>query len=564
MMIIPPQILHNRARCKILNLWGTFVLTMSIPVKSIYLFACALACLIPLGCAHFRPEARDPEPHVTEAFTLYEHTAPAPERWWELFASEELNALVNEALTENLSLQQINARLLQAEMLALQSGAARFPDLNAVSDASITRRHMQLDSSVSDLDRTSRQLGAVDELINPEIQKRADDSDLADTVRSLQTRLQAAETLFEDAPPSSITTTTRSYRFGLASSYELDLWGRVRARHEAALLDVEVYREDLYAAMLSLSGTVARQWLTIAANRQVLELIQGQLDLNRKTLGLIEFRFTQGLATALDVFQQRQIVTQTEALVPAIQESIDAALFELAVLVGKPPQHRPEVAAAALPVVGGLPDPGLPADLLAHRPDVRAAGLQLQAADWRVSAARADRLPAVRLSAGASFGAEEWGAVFDNWMANLAGSLTGPIFDAGRRKAEVERTRAVAEERLAAYRLRILESMKEVEIAMMRETRQAEYVNLLKLEREAVNAAYSQAMQRYLNGVLDYLPVLTALTQMQTIERRLVLAEFTRLERRLQLCIALGGAWMAEAAETTRLNNAPVTAASSD
>ena len=326
----------------------------------------------------------------------------------------------------------------------------------------------------------------------------------------------------------------------------MDLWGRVHARRQAALLDLEASREDMYAAMLSLTGTVARQWLAIAARKQELLLVWEQLALNKTSLELMELRFRNGMATALDVFQQRQIVAQTESLIPALEEALQTAHYELAVLLGKAPRDETPVLADSLPATGPLPDPGLPADLLARRPDVRAAGLQLQAADWRVSVARADRLPALRLSASAGYGADEWSLLFENWAATLAGSVTGPVFDAGRRKAEVERARAVVEERLAAYRLKVLESVKEVENAMMRETRQQEYVAALEAERDTAKATYEQALQRYKNGIIDYLPVLTALTQLQAIERKLLQAEHNRLERRIQLYIALGGGWMEE------------------
>jgi len=194
--------------------------------------------------------------------------------------------------------------------------------------------------------------------------------------------------------------------------------------------------------------------------------------------------------------------------------------------------------------VGPLPDPGLPADLLARRPDIRAAGLQLRAADWRVTVAKADRLPALRLGASASYGSEEWGLLFDNWMASLAAGVTGPLFDAGRRKTEVIRTEAVVEERLAAYRQKVLESVKEVESAMMRELKQQEYIDALTNERNTVQSSYDQAMERYKNGVIDYLPVLTSLTQLQSIDRKLLQARQARLERRIQLYLALGGDWM--------------------
>lgn len=522
--------------------------------RAVALFVMTASFLL-CGCARLAPPTRVADnTWAPEAFSLYDHAPPAPEHWWLLFESEELNHLVAQALADNLSLQQVYARLTQAEMLARQAGAPLLPDLEFSGDASATRRQRTVDSPVSTLDRVSQQLSAAGTLLNPTVQ--GGDDSLSSTLRSAQARVRAAETLLEEPPPSRVAGTTRSYGFGLASGYEVDLWGRVRARHQAALLDYEASKEDLYAAMLSLSGTVARQWLTLAAQQQEYDLVLGQLALNKQTRDLIELRFRNGLANALDVYQQRQIVAQTESLLPTLEENLQATRYELAVLLGQPPRTELGIVADTLPEVGPLPEPGLPADLLARRPDIRAAGLALQAADWRVSAARADRLPALRLSASAGFDADDINVLFDNWMARLAGSLTGPIFDAGRRKAEVERTRAVAEERLLAYRNKILDSVKEVEGAMLREYKQSAYVEALKHERDTAQAAHDQALDRYMKGISDYLPVLSALTQLQALERRLVQAEHRRLEHRIQLCVALGGAWMmqehasaAEAAE---------------
>lgn len=511
------------------------------------LIPCSLSLIAAFsGCAHFEPEQRDTQSFFPASFTLYDAAAPMPERWWDLFQSEELNQLIETSLAGNLSLQQMNARLLQAEQLAIKAGSGRFPELTASAEGSAVRRHVQTEVGVSNLEMVNKRLEALGTVLNPDVQNSGGESELVSGIRSLESRLQAAQTLFEDKPASSITTTSHSYKFGLASSYEVDLWGRVRSQHQAALLELESTREDLYAAMLSLSGTVARQWLTIAASRQVLNLVREQHKLNETTLDLIKLRFAKGLATALDVYQQRQVTAQTASLVPALEEDLEAALMELAVLLGTAPKETPGVMVDALPEVGQLPDAGLPADLLANRPDIRATGLQLQAADWYVSAARADRMPAIRLSAAAAYESDEWTAIFDNWLASLAGSLTGPLFSGGRRKAEVERTRAVVEERLAAYHLSILDGVKEVELAMMREGKQAEYVTLLEQEKKAVKDTYEQAMQRYLNGVIDYLPVLTAMTQLQAVDRRIVQAEFLRLQYRMQLCVALGGAWMEE------------------
>lgn len=505
-------------------------------------FCVSLVVSVCASCARFTPQPRDSaDAGAPPAFSLYETSTPAPDRWWESFGSNELNDVVNRALAGNLTLQQIYARLDQAEAVARQAGAAFYPDLDFDAGVSSSRRRTDTGVSVSLLDTAAGRTGAIGTLVAP---LPGAGSSVVDVLRSTQGRLGAVESLLQSPPDSSVTSTTHSYRFGLASGYEVDLWGRVHARYRAAVLDLDATREDVYAAMLSLSGVVVRQWLEISARQQELDLVRKQIELNKTTLGLIDVRFKNGLATALDVYQQRQIVAQTESLIPPLEAALQTARHELAVLLGRPPREESGDVSSEFPDPGPLPDPGVPVDLLARRPDVRAAGLSLQAADWRVSAARADRLPTLQLSAAGSYSAGEWDLVFDNWIMTLAGSLAGPIFDGGRRKAEVTRTRAVVDERLAGYRSSVLESVKEVENALVLESKQAEYVAALERERDTAAASHRQALERYRMGVNDYLPVLAALLDVQSLERRLLGAELTRLERRVQLLLALGGSWM--------------------
>ena len=526
---------------------------MGIRLKPTILVMLAVAPHLLASCALYRPPERgQDELPVPDAFTLYEETAPLPERWWESFDSEELNRLVDAALSGNLSLQQIYARLLQAHMIARQSGAARWPQLSMNADASETRRHTDTGESSTSLDTASQKLNAMDTLVRNASNSGGSTTNqstleaLSTRLHTAQSNLQALETLFAEPPSAEMTLTTRSFLLGLTTSYEVDIWGRVRSQHKAALLDLEASREDVYAAMLSLSASVVLQWLDVVAYQQELALVQGQLALNRTTLELMELRYRKGMAIALDVYQQRQIVARTESFLPSLESGMQTARHELAVFLGRHPRSDLEIRTEALPPLGPLPEAGLPVDLLAKRPDVRAAGLQLRAADWQVSAARADRLPALRLTASASYGAEEWELLFDNWMASLGGSITGPVFDAGRRKAEVKRARAVVDERLAAYKESVLQAVKEVENALFQETKQAEYLAALQRQLDAARGSHEQALERYRKGLNDYLPVLSALSELQVLERSLVQARFSQVGYRVQLCRALGSSWMKE------------------
>ena len=503
------------------------------------------------SCRTFVPEVRDPgELGLPEAFDLFEQKAsPVPDRWWELFGSEELNALVEQAMGSNLTLQQVYARMMQAEMAARKAGASRFPTLTFSAETSVSRRHTDTGESVNPLETATDKLDALNTLIgvaNPggAVPDLTLDT-LGDAVDDMDRGIGALKTLAEDPASPTSTSTSHSYEIGLGSSYEVDLWGRVRAQHQAAILDAAASLEDMHAAMLSLSGAVVQQWVALVGLEQEAALVEKQLELNRTTLELMKLRWRKGMATALDVLQQRQVVARTESLIPPLESDRQLARYELASLLGRYPGADLGVTSATLPEPGPLPDPGLPAELLARRPDVRAAGMDLQAADWRVSAARADRLPALRLTGSAGYGADNWELVLNNWMATLAGSITGPIFDAGQRKAEVERTKAVVDERLAAYRDSVVQAMKEVESALCEETKQAEYITSLQRELDAARASHEQALERFRKGLNDYLPVLSALTDLQVLERSLVRAERTRLEQRVQLCLSLGGRWMA-------------------
>jgi len=441
-----------------------------------------------LSCAPFRPQPwQNPEGGMAASFSLYGEGEKIPDRWWESLEAPELNDLIAEALDENLELREAWARLKQARATAIQAGSELYPDLSVDGEGSFRRQETE-----------------------------------AETVN------------------------TESYLLGLASSYELDLWGRIRSEREAAQLAATATREDYNTAAMTLAAEVATRYVGIISQRRQKQLLEEQLKANRTYLELVELRFFKSMVSALDVYQQKQVVEKAAAEIPLVEEQERLLQHELAVLLGKPPQAPLGIAVEEFPAVGELPDPGLPAELLARRPDVRAAGLRLQGADWQVAAARADRLPAIRLAAEGAFTSAAFSTLFDTWFVQLAGSLSGPIFDGQRRAEEVKRTRAVAEERLASYRLAVLSAIKDVEDALVREQKQKENIALVRARIETARKALSQATDRYRKGINDYLPVLTQLISVQDLERDLLQKEAALLTNRISLYRALGGSWMEE------------------
>jgi outer membrane protein TolC len=181
---------------------------------------------------------------------------------------------------------------------------------------------------------------------------------------------------------------------------------------------------------------------------------------------------------------------------------------------------------------------------------VRAALIRLGAADHRVAAAIADRFPRISLSARAETGAEKLRDLFDNWLASMAANILAPIFDAGRRKAEVQRARAAASERLHAYGDAVLGALREVEDAITSERRGAEYLANVSGRLEIARKLTARTRARYVNGQGDYLPVLLALRAEQNLERVGLGARLSLIEYRIGLYRALGGAWELQAPGT--------------
>lgn len=437
------------------------------------------------GCHPFKPQERSLDKEVPEQFSLYTGASQPAYHWWTSFGDAELERLITAALADNLTIQEAWARLRQIRAVAVQNGADRFPDLTISAGYENTRQRSELSGTV----------------------------------------------------------TTDEYSLAAVSTYEIDLWGRVGAQHRASVLQAQASREDLNTAAITIAAEVAQRWIAIISQRMQHALLEEQLRINRTLLELVELRFKNAMVSALDVYQQKQLVDNTLAELPLVEQEEQLLLHQLALLLGKPPRFDVKIARQNLPDPAPLPPTGMPADLLAARPDIRAAGLRLHAADWQIAQARANRLPTISLSAAGAYGSDSVETLFDNWLVNLVANLALPLIDGGRRRAEVDRTRALADENLAAYRDTVLTAIKEVEDALVRETKQREHIAALNQVVETARRALEEANVRYRNGLNDYLPVLNQLVAVQNLERDLIRKKANLLIARVSLYRALGGSW---------------------
>lgn len=441
------------------------------------------------SCAPFAPDPRSgmEETQMPESFSIENAMQDPGQRWWERIGDDQLNSLVNEALSDNQTLLSYWARFEKSQALARKAGADLKPSLGADAGAFYTKRNTTENSS--------------------SVEKE-------------------------------------NYTLGLIASYEVDLWGRIRASHGEALLIAEASKEDLNTAAITISAEVTRLWVAILSQRLQKQLLEQQMSANKTYLDLVELRFRKSLASALDVLQQRQLVERVKAQLPLIEMQEHMLEYQLAVLLGRMPNQAPVISRQDLPVLDAVPTAGIPVQLLDNRPDIAAALRRLEASDQALAAARADRLPALRLTGNAAYDSDELGELFDNWMVNLGAGLTAPLLDGGRRKAEVDVNLAEVERNLAEYRQIVLNAVQEVEDALISEKKIREHIAALESQLQAAQNALKEAGTRYLNGLNDYLPVLTQLLSVQGLEKDLIERNEDLLIARISLYRALGGTWV--------------------
>jgi outer membrane protein TolC len=301
--------------------------------------------------------------------------------------------------------------------------------------------------------------------------------------------------------------------------------------------------EALQTAALTLTARVASTWFGLIEQREQILLLEQQLFTNQQTLELVNLQFRTGQVSIADLLQQRLVVENRRGELALAKAQEQVLLNQLAILLGLPPDQAPQFAQTTLDDLPPLPATGLQSDLIERRPDVRSAWLQIQAADQRVAAAVADRFPRLSLTGRATTSGEEIEDLFDDWLSSIAANLLAPLVDGGRRRAEVDRTRAVASAALHSYGQTILEALAEVEDALVREQRQLEYLSSLDRQLELAAQATERIRDRYLNGAVDYQRVLASILSEQQLQRTRIAASGALYENRINLCRALAGGW---------------------
>ena len=411
--------------------------------------------------------------------------------WWRGFRSGQLTGLIEEALTSNLDIAAAVARIVQADALSRVAGAPLIPAIDFNADASRSR------SSGT----TGGGLG------------------------------------------------TPSYRsnhnLSLSASYELDFWGKNRARLRAAEDIAVATRFEREVVGLATVASVANAYFLVQSAYDRLNTARNNLAAAVRVYNLVDERFKVGTASALDTAQQESLVNALRAALPLLEQQLRENIVSLAVLIGRAPGNfkvaTTGMGSIAIPAV----TPGLPSDLLTQRPDIRQAEAELAAANADVEAARAAMLPTITLTGEGGYASAALRTLLrpESAFFTLAGGLVQPLLDGGRLQGQLDLTRGRQDELLQLYRRSVISAFGDVERALVATQQSARRE---QLQREVVRSsrlAFEISETRLREGAVDLVTVLNTQQALFQADDNLAQARLARLQAVVSLFQALGGGW---------------------
>ncbi|PVM82131.1 efflux transporter outer membrane subunit [Caulobacter endophyticus] len=425
-----------------------------------------------------------------EGVTLSPAAWPASD-WWKRYGDPQLDALVAEVLADNPSLGAAQARIDQA--LALSGAARAAQNLQANLNAKATQQRFSGHSTTP----------------HP---------------------LAGSWDWFNDAT--------------LATSYDLDFWGKNKSLIEASLDRLHASQIDSQAARLMLAYSTTQVYFRLAQAHDQLDLAESVVKQREDTLELVRQRVAAGLDSTVDLKQAQAALPPARQQVLTQREAVDLARSQLAALTGKGPDRGRAVQRPSLSLSQTLALPAdLPAELLGRRPDVVAQRWRVEASAKDIKAAKAQFYPNISLNAyvgSQSLGLDHW-VQGGSAIAGIGPALTLPIFDGGRLRANLGARNAEHDLAVEQYNQTLVEAMRDVvdQITAQQwfDQQRAEQVDAV----ETAEAAYDLAIQRYRSGLTPYLQVLIAQSQVFAQRKQLIDLQVRALQLDANLARALGG-----------------------
>lgn len=341
---------------------------------------------------------------------------------------------------------------------------------------------------------------------------------------------------------------TTTYDAGLSSSWEIDLFGKVRRTAEAADAQLLASVYDQHALVHSLVAQLLNLRVEIAANKGLLALAEKNAQNHQDMLEIAERRYEMGSQNTKpqDVLRAKNNLKAAQSDVHQYKRLIADAAYRLDVLLGQVPGTI-DPYASDFPMIAPPIDVPicLPADLLDRRPDLRAAELRVKAANADIGVAIADLYPSLSLGGSIGFNSDSTGSLFnaEQLAGSILASLTSRIFEGGALRANIDLQKSEARELAAGYADNVLNAMREVETNLKAER---ELSNELNNAQESVNAlrtAENIVESRYMRGIEALRDLLEAQQELYAAEQNLLHIQQAQWNARTALYLALGGDW---------------------
>jgi NodT family efflux transporter outer membrane factor (OMF) lipoprotein len=462
-----------------------------------------------VGPNYKRPEVSAPAAW-NEAQTGIDATGTDLARWWTAFNDSLLDSLVERAVRSNLDLRAAEARIREARANRAVVAAGAWPTLG--TSLSYARN------------RSSQNAFG----ISPEGGSTGTGGGTSSG--------QGSSSLDQNF-----------YTAGFDASWEIDIFGGVRRGVEAADATIEATVDDRRDVLVTLLGDVARNYIDLRGFQKRLAVARANLKAQQDTVDLTRVRFQAGLASDLEVAQAEAQANSTAAQIPVLESSLKQAAYSLDLLLGlEPGSLAGELnETAAIPSLPPKVLVGLPSELLRRRPDIRRAERQLAAATAQVGSAMADLFPKFSLTGVGglrSISASDWftgGSRF--W--NIGPTISWPIFDAGKIRANIEVRNAQQEQALTLYEKTVLAAFGDVETSLVNYAQEQERYRSLTAAAAADRRAVEMANELYIRGLNSFLNVLDAQRSLYAAENDVAQSEATMAANLVALYKALGGGW---------------------
>ena len=483
-------------------------------MKVHFIIAAAVAGIVLAGCSvgpdYKRPAAVQNQPQP-KAFTVAtdgtnvvtwkvaEPSANAPRgEWWQSFGDTNLNCLELMALTNNQNLVAAAAQLEEARDILTETRSKYYPQLNAggTPNGDINRQHTSQNEP-------------------------------------------------EQGAPAGVSHNYYTFTAPVYLGWEIDLWGRVRRQTEAARAQYVASADDLESAKLDVAAEVANDYFVLKTLDAQYNLIADTIESYRRSVELTQNRRAGGVATDLDVAQAQTQLNIALAELPDIKLRRADTLHALAIICGQSPIDFFMATNFIENTNAPLIPTSLPSDLLEHRPDVAAAERRMAAANADIGVAKAAFFPAVSINGLAGFQSINAGTWF-NWSSRLwsvGPNIELPLFTGGFNRANLAEARAAYNQQVAVYRQTVLTAFGQVEDQLAAQKLLTDEWNALNESAVSAQRALDIANNRYKEGLITYLDVVTAQTTALTQESDAVDLQGQRLTAAVNLIRALGCDW---------------------